>query len=343
MKTYKVDLDYENYLFDESYDPNLKPYMKINQSFEFAFFIVNKQKCKLQNSKPYPREYLARLKKDHFVVPEFTKEEGEPWWGQRKNKELEQKLNSKITSCEIAKTRQWGMFKGVIAHSLLEVLEHLEKHIEINHWIIRKPHGFSGIGHYFFESNKLDIETLKKVVQDYTVILEPAYKRVIDIGTTFELMDGKIYRQFMVENYNSPTGRFKGAMATHELENFKDLILAKYKYDLSELEEITKEICQIYTQLGATSNVQIDSFIYEENGQLRLYPLVEVNYRKTMGLVAQALADRHPDARFIEWKIYAPEEMNAMREVGSLDKIIDSHWYELSPEDSIFKSYYKKF
>ena len=68
MKTYKVDLDYENYLFDESYDPNLKPYMKINQSFEFAFFIVNKQKCKLQNSKPYPREYLARLKKDHFYT-----------------------------------------------------------------------------------------------------------------------------------------------------------------------------------------------------------------------------------------------------------------------------------
>ena len=81
------------------------------------------------------------------------------------------------------------------------------------------------------------------------------------------------------------------------------------------------------------SNIQIDSFIYRENGELKLYPLVEVNYRKTMGLVIQSLAEKNPEARWIEWKI----ESNKNLKIHP----IEVDWIKLSPDGNLFQSYLK--
>ena len=84
-------------------------------------------------------------------------------------------------------------------------------------------------------------------------------------------------------------------------------------------------------------NIQIDSFIYREEGELKLYPLVEVNYRKTMGLVIQSLADKFSEARVVEWIIKTKKEI---REDEDFYK--DEHLVRISPDDSHFQSYYKK-
>lgn len=342
MKTYKVNLDYENYLFDENYSEHLDQYKKINQSFEYAFFLVNQKECRLKNSKNYSKNYLQKLKGLGFYIPEFAPEEidYESWWGQRVNKTQEQLYNSKITSAKIALINHWGMFDGLLVSSLEETLTHLKKYPEITKWLIKRPHSFSGIGHYFFEVSSLNEETLKKVISNQEVLLEPVRKRIFDIGTTFEIENGIIKNQFMVENFNSENGRFKGAMAARDLETFKQLISKKYNYDLSELEAISKKIADIYLEMGCTSNVQIDSFIYEETStsELKLYPLVEVNYRKTMGLVVQSLATHFSDCHFLEWKIMNSKEV---AEISKNDENFIKEWIEISPEDLHFKSFYK--
>lgn len=337
MKTYKVDLDYESFLFDPNYIENSGPSQKIIREFEYIFFLVNKESCRLKNIRTYDKNYLNKLARLGFVVPELDPEakSAESWWGHRHNYSLEQDLNSKITSAEIAKKFNWGLFSGAIVSNVEELSAHVENNPTYKNWIIKRPHGFSGIGHYTFSSDNINKFILGKILTT-PVLLEPQHQRVFDIGTTFVVVDGMIKRQFMVENFNSSQGGFKGGAGSDTVNKFKKYIQDKYQYNLDELEEITRKIAQEYLNRGAVSNIQIDSFVYLENNEMKIYPLVEVNYRKTMGLVIQTLADSYPDASRVEWIVKSQKEIAE-----------DSDFYNrgemtrLSPDGTHFQTYLK--
>lgn len=334
MKTYKVDLDYEALLFDPNYKEDSGANQKIIREFEFVFFLIEKEKSILKNIKSYERKYLDHLKNLGFVIPEFnpTATQYEYWWGHHHNLEIEKKLNSKLTSAMVAKENHWGFHEGAIIETLEQLKDHLKKFSHRREWIMKRPHGFSGIGHYQFNSDTLDESVINKILSE-KVLLEPVYERVFDIGTTFVVKNGAIERQFMVENFNSDKGSFKGGAGTSDVGKFKKYIYEKYRYSLDELEKTTQQIAQSYLKMGAESNIQIDSFIYKEDGELKLYPLVEVNYRKTMGLVIQSLADKYKDAQWIEWKIESVKNLKT--------NPFDSSWIKLSPEGNHFHSYFK--
>ena len=331
-KNYKIDLDYEAFLFDPNYSEAIPKYLKINKEFEYIFFLVNKEEAVLKNVRSYEKSYLDSLKKIGFVIPGLNSnaEDFDYWWGRRKDIELERILNSKITSAEIAINNGWGFFEGAIVEKLSDVKNHLGKYSAIKKWIIKRPHGFSGIGHYQFETENFDESVLLKILTE-KVLLEPYYERVFDIGSTFEVRDGVITRSFMVENFNSETGGFKGGAGASDVEKFKKYIEQKYHYSLDELVNITLMIAKKYLSLGATSNIQIDSFVYRENGELKLYGLVEVNYRKSMGLVIQGLAERFTEASWVEWRV-----------VGVKNTLSTKEWIKLSPDGNHFKSFFKK-
>ncbi|AUN99635.1 hypothetical protein C0V70_16275 [Bacteriovorax stolpii] len=334
MKTYKVDLDYEASLFDPRYDEGSAASLKVIREFEYVFFLINQEACHLKNIKQYDDNYLKHLKSLGFSIPSFAPDEKAftYWWSHRHERELEKELNSKLTSVEIAKERGWGFWQGKIAESVEDVLSHLKTHPNIKHWIIKRPHSFSGIGHYYFSADQVNVETLKKILVE-KVLLEPVYQRVFDIGTTFIIHNGEIKRQFMVENFNSQSGGFKGGAGASNVDKFKKYIQEKYHFSLNELEKITLEIARVYLNKGALFNVQIDSFVYQEEGRLKLYPLVEVNYRKTMGLVIQSLADKYSEAHHVEWKVLSSKEVT-----NEMDS-----WIKVSPEGNHFRSFYKAF
>lgn len=338
MKTYKVDLDYESFLFDSNYTEDSVSNLKIIREFEYIFFLVNKNECTLKNARDYEKNYLNKLKTLDFFIPQFNPRATNAisWWGNRHNYSTEQILNSKITSAELGVKNNWGFYCGAIVKSSDEVEDHVKKFPQYKNWIIKRPHSFSGIGHYQFNSDNMNKFIMSKTIQG-EVLLEPLYKRVFDVGTTFVIEDGIINRQFMVENINSANGGFKGGVGASSLDKFKKYILEKYDYDLSELEETTKDIAQKYLDMGAINNIQIDSFVYEEDGHLKLYPLVEVNYRKTMGLVIQALADKYPDCKNVEWVIRTKKEIDEDTDFYKRCELI-----RLSPDGTHFQTYLKK-
>ena len=280
MNSYKVNLDYESYLFDPNYKENSTQSNAFIKEFEYVFFLINNKKCILKNIQKYNKEYLEKLKALECTIPILNSDEEsyQNWWGLQKNKRLEQELNSKLTSAKLALDNNWGMFNGSIVQSAAEANEWIKKYHVID-WIIKSPFGVSGSGHSIYKGQEFSGPQL----------LEPIHQRVFDIGTTFEVSDGKLTNIFMVENLNSKNGSFKGGIAGSEKSIFKNYIFKKYNFDLTELEEITKKIFNKYKEMGACSNIQIDSFVYLDNNKLKLYPLVEVNYRKTMGLVLQNL------------------------------------------------------
>ncbi|MBC7713475.1 MAG: hypothetical protein H7177_09055 [Rhizobacter sp.] len=338
MKTYKVDLDYESFLFDPSYIENSPASLKVIREFEYIFFLVNKEACVLKNARNYDKNYLTKLKNLDFTVPVLNPESKDTisWWGNRHDYALEQILNSKITSANLAQKNNWGFSQGALVKNTGEITAHLKKFPDYKNWIIKRPHGFSGIGHYQFSSDNINKFILDKILIG-EVLLEPLYQRVFDIGTTFEIENGNIKRQFMVENMNSSNGGFKGGVGASSVEKFKKYIQGKYNYSLDEYEKITQKIAQTWLASGAVNNIQIDSFVYLENDEMKLYPLVEVNYRKTMGLVIQNLADKYPDSDRITWFIKSQKEITEEKNFYTLN----GEMTRLSPEGTHFMSYLK--
>jgi hypothetical protein len=337
MNTYKVDLDYESFLFDPAYREDLPVYQKIIREFEYIFFLINKESCVLKNYRDYDKNYLNKLQGLGFVIPKLDPraQSAKFWWGNHHNYTLEQTLNSKITSAKVAQDNGWGFSQGTIVSTVAEIQVHLKRFPQYKNWIIKRPHGFSGIGHYQFEASTINPFILSKILGG-EVLLEPLYKRFFDIGTTFVINDGIIERQFMVENFNSSQGGFRGGVGCANVDNFKKYIQESYSYDLHELEKITREIANIYLKTGAIGNIQIDSFVYEEDGILKLYPLVEVNYRKTMGLVIQSLADRSSAER-VEWLVRTQKEITEDKNF-----YLQGEMKRLSPDGTHFQTYLRE-
>ncbi len=339
MKTYKVDLDYESFLFDSSYREDAPQFQKIVREFEYVFFLVNKEACRLKNLKDYDKNYLNKLKLNGFIIPELAPRalDAQSWWGNHHDYALEQTLNSKITSAKIGKDKSWGFFEGALVSTVDQIAEHIKKYPQHERWIIKRPYSFSGIGHYQFSSSGLNPFIIGKILAG-EVLLEPVYDRLFDIGTTFVIEEGIIKKKFMVENFNSQQGGFKGGMGARSLNDFKKNIHEKYNFSLNELDKITDEIVEIYLSMGALYNIQIDSFVYKENGQLKLYPLVEVNYRKTMGLVIQSLAEKYPEAAQVEWMIRTKKEIE---EEGNFYQVYPD-LLRLSPDGTHFQTFLRK-
>lgn len=329
MKAYFVDLDYENFLFDPNYSPNNSKNIAAIKEFEYVFFLVNKNPCILRNIKNYSENYLNKLRELNFYIPQLSPDiiSYENWWGRRDNLVLEKKLNSKITSAEIGRKLNCGFEHGLVVTSLEEVNLHIAN-LPFKKYILKSPFSFSGIGHILFEKEQTP---LIQFHQPY--LLEPVYDRVFDLGITFEMQDANLTRMFIVENFNNAKGSFKGGMGAQSVEDFISIIQNKYQFNLKPHLEKYREIFDEYLKLGATNNVQIDSFVYRDefDGSLKLYQLVEVNYRKTMGLVIQNLAEHFP-AKYTEWRITHTSEFENQKD-----------FLKLSPENNKFNSYLRLY
>lgn len=325
MKTYFVNLDYESFLFNPLYKDSDPKNLKMIKEFEYIFFLVNTEECILKNVNQYSNDYLNHLISLGFQIPILNSNSNEyiNWWGLKINKELESVLNSKLTSAQISKDHFYGFENGEIVDGLDKLNEFI-KNKKNEKWILKNPFGFSGIGHTIFKKNEVPL-----VKFDGLYLLEPVYERIADFGITFVQKDSVLQEMFIVENFNNQSGSFKGGLGFKKSEDFFEYVLNKYHYDLKKDLLKYEKIFKIYQSLGATSNVQIDSFLYQENGEIKNYILVEVNYRKTMGLVIHSLAQRM-DCKYIEWRVTHTAELENKKE-----------WIKLSSSNNKFNSYMK--
>jgi hypothetical protein len=324
MNTYKVDIDYESYLFDPQYEENGKKYLNRIKEFEYIFFFINNELCNLKNYQNYSDEYLQSVLMLGGMIPNFNPNaiDYKYWWGKRENIEIERVINSKMTSSDFASKNNLGFFDGKIVNDETEIYQHISK-FEHEQWILKNPFSFSGIGHKVFMKNER--VSFKSSIP---WLLEPFHKRLADFGITFELKEGKINNFFIVENLNTLNGSFKGGISAKDNNVFFNYFEKKYNFKLIKYFDVYEKICSHYTSLGARNYLQVDSFIYTENNEMKIYPLVEVNYRKTMGMLVHSLALKSK-MPLIEWFF-----SNDFRE--------DENSKLISPKTSKFKSYLRE-
>jgi hypothetical protein len=270
MKTFKVNADYESVLFrGQIGSPALI------HSLEFLYFFLETDA--LLTDKNYSEDYLDYVEQISGHKPCLVKKASSisNWWGECKDLEKERWWNSKITSAEFLLTKGWIKDLYILKNENdLSQLNSLKK------YLFKDPFLMSG---QKFQTNKENLVWNKEKI----LIVEPLLKRLYDFST-YIFPDRKM---IVYENLVDERFQYKGSYFNHihsatlqKLSFYPQINHALWDQFQNQL----LEIIAFYSSKENRMGYSVDSFVFEDDG-IKLYPLCEVNYRRTMGRIAYEL------------------------------------------------------
>ena len=283
MKPFKVNADYEVELFHQKLAPPA-----INQSIEFLLFFLESRP--LFSQKKYSAEYLHYVEKLTGHAPQIVnKGPFENYWGSLKNSEVEKWWNSKLTSSELIIQKGWCTDTLIIRSE-----DNLKKINTNRDLLLKDPYGMSGQKFQllrFGTSLKERQEVLEKSLRNKPFIIEPYFNRRYDFSQ-YIFPDGKViaYQNEVDEKFQYKGTVFNGVQSA----SLKDLsfypLIREDKW--ADFQDQTQQIIEFYSLHPNELGYSIDSFIYEENGELKIRVMSEINYRRTMGRITYELSRR---------------------------------------------------
>jgi hypothetical protein len=235
------------------------------------------------------------------------------WWGPLTHPEKERWLNSKLTSFELSLREGWSS-GAILPRETVLALEPEKK------LLIKDPFNMSGKGMVILEPKKMVM--LPQSMQG-KLIVEPLLNRKKDFSH-FIFPDGSV---ICYENLVDEKFQYRGTIFS-DTKNFKADSLSFYS-ELSpeKWNNFYLQLEKIKSHYGndAEYGYSVDSFVYEDDhGELQIFPLCEVNARRTMGLIAYELT-----------KVLAPGTKSAL----TLKVPLLKNAIKLSPENVRFEIY----
>ena len=284
MKPLKVNADYEVELFHQ----NLAP-PAINQSIEFLLFFLESRP--LFSVKKYSAEYLHYVEKLTGHAPQIVnKGPFDNYWGSLKNIEVERWWNSKLTSTELIIQKGWCTDTLIIRRE--DDLKRINPNRDL---LLKDPYGMSGQKFHllrFAISLKERQEVLEKSLRNKPFIIEPYFNRKYDFSQ-YIFPDGKViaYQNEVDEKFQYKGTVFNSVHSTflEDLTFYSQLTEAKWAH----FKDQTQQIIEFYSVHPNELGYSIDSFIYEENGELNIRVMSEINYRRTMGRMTYELSQKY--------------------------------------------------
>lgn len=321
----KVNADYEVELFHNKIAPPA-----INESVEFLLFFLSSNP--LYSQKKYSDDYLRYVAELTGRSPSIVNQgKFENFWGPLKNKEIEKWWNSKLTSTELIMSKGWCTDTHIIKN---------ENDLEIINWnkdlLLKDPYGMSGQKFQLLRQDMTVKEreglVLKSIPQG-AVILEPWFNRKFDFSQYLfpggkliayqNQVDGKFqYKGTIFQNFMSADLR--------DLSFYSQITEEKWAYFRTQ----TQEIIDFYSKHPNEYGFSIDSFVYEEEGGLKIRVMSEINYRRTMGRAAYELSQNF--AADNSWTALLMAKASAARPLWKMASGIAGVMV-LSPGDSRFE------
>ncbi len=264
----KVNADYESVLFYGKQGPPA-----INEALEFFAFYL--QDFPVLSIKTYNDEYLSHVRKLSGRNPSTVKMgKARNWWGPLTNPQKEKWMNSKLTSFELSLKEGW--VKGnILGREEILKLDPAER------LLVKDPFNMSGRGLIVLEPGK---NVTLPASMSGQLIVEPLLKRTNDFSH-FVFPDGKVicYENLVDEKFQY-RGTLFSSLTDFTLESlsfFQNVPKAEWQ----NFENFLKIIRNHYGN-DSEFGYSIDSFVYENGNQLKIFPLCEINARRTMGLMA---------------------------------------------------------
>ena len=274
---YKVNFDFESKLSGR----NKK--LKGISWFDHIFFFINENVSAHLNSQYiYQKDYINHLSSLNLASLKLSDNEDSAidWWSNDDDDLRNKFFNSKVSMTKLGLEQNWIPIKTTLGlDSKSEYPEQI---------VVREEWGFSGKGTFLLNNSS------ESVSMKGNFVLSDYVSKIKDYGITFDLNNDVF---FVVENYIDKQGQFKGGTL---IDNFV-FIDAIGEENYSKLLSIKSKL----KQLGAQDTIQIDTFTYEN----AFHPFVEVNYRKTMGMMVKSLS-RITMKKYVSWKIYKNKKSN---------------------------------
>ena len=171
---------------------------------------------------------------------------------------------------------------------------------------------------------------MEKVLrQRERLVIEPWHERVLDFSAHYDVgLESTKFKGF-VRMINDQRGQFLAASLASNLTNGLDAEIPRFLHgptgnrhrDLyAKLGDLIHRRCR---EVNYTGPVGIDSYIYRENdGTLRLKPVVEMNPRYTMGRLALSARKWVAPGRDITVALFSPVQLR-MLGIGSFEKLAE--------------------
>lgn len=320
MKALRVNADYESVLFHGRPAPAM-----VNQSLEFlAFFLSPKP---LLSQKKYAPDYLDYVHEKTGHRPSVLEhaDEVENWWGLLKDTERERWWNSKLTSVEFLRSKSWIDGLCVLAPD--------QDSLSPKHgpYLLKDPHSMSG--------QKFQVVGTSGEIQwrgHKVLIAEPLLNRKWDFSSYVFPNQKRIIYQNLVDNNFQYRGTIIPNWTCADVEHLSFYSSVNPQM-WDEYERRLNEVISFYSRFPNEAGYSVDAFVYEKSG-LFIYPLCEVNYRRTMGRVAFELSERF--AREGHWTgmfLIKPDKTPAWRTLKT-----DPDFLVLSPGDTRFEVIFLK-
>lgn len=294
MLANRVNLDFEKSLNQN--DPTLIDY-KITNKLEYIYFLFG-ENAPLYSMQSYSKSELQYYKDLLNTDAQVTSDgDHNNWWGDLSDFEKMRRINSKVDQTN------WLIDEGLGIEGLKLVLN--EERVFKQDMYYRAEYGFSGLSNRII--HKGEIKKLSKGV------IAPLLENIISFGISFSGSEYFICLNTILD------GRFLGG----KIIRVKDLSVLVGIDESVLMGEIDRIIERIKKYTGYQWG-QFDSLFYGNRGKYNWYKVVEINQRKTMGLVIKKCAE-----------LFGPGEFR----VSSLENEKKEH-IKLFVKENALKTYY---
>ena len=171
-------------------------------------------------------------------------------------------------------------------------------------YILKTPYSCSGRGLHQILTRDLDLQTTRWIAgalrKQGTISVERALDKVCDFAMEFESDgNGKIWFKGLAIFNTLQKGTYYGnALGSQECleKQLADFISIKY---LLEIQDVVAFILAEKFSSVYRGYLGVDMMVYRNSNMYAIHPLIEINLRNTMGLVALQLSKRliHPSSR----------------------------------------------
>jgi hypothetical protein len=318
MRVIRVNADYEVSLFHQRQAPQI-----INHSLEFLAFYLDERP--LLTQKQYTQSYLSHVEQVTGRRPIMVDKapDVQNWWGALQNLPLERELNSKI-------------FTAKMNDDSFIISQIHELNLADGKYLAKDPFGMSGRGIVPFLKGE-ESKIFPLLEKTGSLIIEPLFERVYDFSH-YVLLNGDM---IAYENLVDSSFQYKGTFFREKDFPIRQRFSFFEQIQKSEWDLFDEKLHSIIATLrgrGVEGGYSIDSFVYRDADKLKIRALCEINYRKTMGLIAWELSQRYG----LRWNLFllgkALKEKDAFQSVQ--EKISGlNRCLHLSPGDTRFEMF----
>lgn len=266
-------------------------------------------------------DYLNRIAKlklpcQNFCLPSYEEEAIFDSWQIIKNAPFKQKypyhtLIEELSCKAFAAKLCPPLFDHKIIHDLLNLEDFIK--YKSDRYVLKLSKSQSGLGHFFIEGKSCKTLNTLASFDLRNSRVEKWVERVFDFSSQW-LLGEEVELLGVCELINNHLGSYKGSIFPISNTNFSSFIEEHLNFVKPYLQQFHKE--------GLRGHLGIDAFIYFDQGQLALCPLIEINPRKTMGLVALKLSKHFDQRVHITIGEYNPDQSLLPRSIHYKSKTI---------------------